>query len=156
TNSERLWGVANATPYVKDAFHEYLVHGRKDAINPARTGTKAAACYRLEIAAGAEVSLQLRLFSEDEAPKQVTGASFALVFEERLREADAFYGARTPSGASEQERRVLRQGWAGLLWSKQFYHYVVKDWLEGDPAQPAPPPERRLGRNAHWPQLYNR
>ena len=156
SNKERLWGTKNASPYVKDAFHEYVVRGRQDAVNPARVGTKAAALYRLELAAGAEVTLQLRLSAEDEAPEQPFGADFRMVFEQRLREADAFYTARTPAGATEEERRVLRQGWAGLLWSKQFYCYVVKDWLAGDPAQPAPPAERRAGRNAEWRHLYNR
>ncbi len=156
SNAERLWGAANATPYAKDAFHEYVVRGRTDAVNPNQTGTKAAALYRLELPAGASVTLQLRLFAEDEAPKQPFGADFPMLFEQRLREADAFYAVRTPAGASDEERRVLRQGWAGLLWSKQFYHYVVRDWLAGDPAQPAPPAERKAGRNADWPHLYNR
>jgi hypothetical protein len=156
SNAGRLWGALNPSPYVKDAFHEYVVHGNEAAVNPAQTGTKAAALYRLELPASGQVTLQLRLYAADEAPKQPFGSDFAMTFEKRLREADAFYAARTPAGASEEERGVLRQGWAGLLWSKQFYHYVVNDWLAGDPAQPAPPAERREGRNAHWPQLYNR
>jgi hypothetical protein len=156
SNAERLWRTPNASPYVKDAFHEYVVRGRTEAVNPGKAGTKAAALYRVELAAGAQLTLQLRLFAEDEAPKQPFGAEFPLVFEQRQREADAFYAARTPAGASDEERSVLRQGWAGLLWSKQFYHYVVKDWLAGDPAQPAPPAERHAGRNAEWPHLYNR
>ncbi len=156
SNAERLWGTKNASPYVKDAFHEYVVRGRKHAVNPACVGTKAAARYRLELGAGAQVTLQLRLFAEGEAPKQPFGADFPMVFEQRSREADAFYAARPPAGTRDEERRVLRQGWAGLLWSKQFYNYVVRDWLAGDPAQPAPPAERKTGRNADWPHLYNR
>jgi hypothetical protein len=156
SNAERLWGAPNPTPHVKDAFHEYVVHGRTGAVDPARAGTKAAAHYRLELPPHGQATLELRLFAEDEAPKQPFGPSFAMTFEQRLREADDFYAARTPAAASAEERRVMRQGWAGLLWSKQFYHYVVKDWLEGDPAQPTPPPERESGRNAHWPHLYNR
>jgi hypothetical protein len=156
TNAARLWGASNAAAHVKDAFHEYVVGGREDSVNPACVGTKAAAHYRLELAAGEELTLELRLFALDEAQPQAFGAEFARVFEERRREADAFYAVRIPAGASDEERAVLRQGWAGLLWSKQFYHYVVKAWLEGDPSQPPPAAERRSGRNADWPQLYNR
>jgi hypothetical protein len=156
TNAERLWGGANERPYVKDAFHEYVVHGRSEAVNPGQTGTKAAAHYRVVVPARGEVVLRLRLFAEEEAPRRPFGADFPLVLRQRIDEADAFYGARVPAGASAEEARVLRQGWAGLLWSKQFYHYVVRDWLEGDPAQPVPPRERRAGRNADWPHLYNR
>ena len=156
TNAERLFGAPNATPFVKDAFHEYVVRGRTQAVNPDRTGTKAAALYRVDIPAGGEAVLRLRLSAEGEASGKPLGPGFDGVFADRRREADAFYAARTPERATEEERRVMRQGWAGLLWSKQLYHYVVKDWLEGDPAQPPPPPERRGGRNADWPHLYNR
>ena len=156
TNALRLFGAANASPFVKDAFHDYVVGGRKDAVNPARVGTKAAALYHLEIPAGGEVVLRLRLFAGKHARGAAIDADFDRTFEDRRREADAFYAARTPKGATEAERAVMRQGWAGLLWSKQFYHYVIKDWLAGDPAQPAPPSERLGGRNADWPHLYNR
>ena len=155
TNVQRLFGSPNPTPYVKDAFHEYLVHGRADAVNPAEEGTKAAAHYALEIPAGGKAVLRLRLFAEDEAPKQPFGHDFQWVFEQRAREADEFYAGRVAAG-TEEERRVMRQGYAGLLWSKQFFHYVVEDWLQGDPAQPAPPEGRGHGRNHAWPQLHNR
>jgi len=155
TNSARLFGSPNATPYAKDAFHDYVVNGQKDAVNPAEVGTKAAAHYVLEVPAGGKVVLRLRLFAEDEAPKQPFGHEFNWVFEQRIREADDFYDSRIP-GASPDERQVARQGYAGLLWSKQFFYYVVKDWLDGDPSQPAPPDARRQGRNADWGHVHNR
>jgi hypothetical protein len=155
TNVAKLFGTPAAAPYLKDAFHEYLIHGRKEAVNPAEVGTKAAAHYALEIPAGGKTVLRLRLFAEDEAPKQPFGYDFQWGFEQRIREADEFYDSRIPA-ASEEERRVVRQGYAGLLWSKQFFYYVVKDWLDGDPSQPAPPLERREGRNHAWPHLHNR
>jgi hypothetical protein len=154
TNTAKLFGSPNSSPYVKDAFHEYVVNGREDAVNPADLGTKAAAHYHLEIPAGGQVVLRLRLYAEDEAPKQPFGSDFQWVFEQRLREADDFYNSRI--AGSPEERRVVRQGYAGLLWSKQFFYYVVKDWLDGDPGQPAPPEGRREGRNADWLHLHNR
>ena len=156
TNTRRLYGVENPSPYVKDAFHEYVVGGRREAVNPARTGTKAAFHYALEVPAGRSVTLRLRLFAEGEAPETVFGEAFDGVLQERMREADEFYAERIPADASEQERSVARQAYAGLLWSKQFFHYVVKDWLEGDPSQPPPPASRARGRNAEWGHLYNR
>jgi Mannosylglycerate hydrolase MGH1-like glycoside hydrolase domain len=156
TNRERLWGIPNASPYVKDAFHEYVIHGRAEAVNPLGRGTRAAACYRLELAGGAAATLELRLWGEGEAPPKAFGDRFARTFDERRQEADAFYAARLPAAATPEEREVLRQGYAGLLWSKQFYYYVVRDWLAGDPTQPPPPPERAEGRNSSWVHLYNR
>jgi hypothetical protein len=156
TNSQRLFGAPSRTPYVKDAFHEHLVRGRTGAVNPARTGTKAAAHYRLDIPAGKTATLSLRLYAQDETTAAAFGSDFERVLERRRREADEFYAALLPEGATAEERRVARQAYAGLLWSKQFFHYVVKDWLEGDPAQPAPPPGRRTGRNHEWSHVYNR
>jgi hypothetical protein len=156
TNRQRLWGVPNATPFVKDAFHEYVVHGRTDAVSPHDRGTKAAAAYRLALAGGASATLELRLWGDGAEPREAFGDDFALTFETRRREADAFYAARLPAAATPAERQVLRQGYAGLLWSKQFYCYVVRDWLAGDPTQPPPAPERAEGRNCDWVHLYNR
>ncbi len=156
TNVARLFGSSNPSPYVKDAFHEYVVAGRSEAVNAEKTGTKAAALYQLEIAAGSEATLRLRLYAETEAPRQVFGPEFDRVFAERMLEADRFYSSRLPKELTEEERRVERQAYAGLLWSKQFYHLAVKDWLEGDPAQPPPPETRKDGRNSGWPHLYNR
>jgi hypothetical protein len=156
TNVQRLYGVPGPGPYVTDAFHEYVVHGRADAVNPAAVGTKAAAHYRVEVPAGGSVTLCLRLFAADAAPAPVFGPGFERTFDARRAEADAFYAAHMPAGAAEGERHVMRQGYAGLLWTKQFYHYDVKAWLEGDPSQPPPPPGRRHGRNGDWTHLYNR
>jgi hypothetical protein len=156
TNYAHLFGVANPTPYVKDAFHEYVITGRQDAVNPAANGTKAAAHYVLDLPAGASTTVQMRLFAQDEAAGEVFGPGFDRVFADRLREADAFYARRLPPTALEDDRRINRQAYAGLLWSKQFYHYVVKDWLEGDPSQPPPPPGRKEGRNADWGLVFSR
>ena len=156
TNTERVFGTENRTPYVRDGFHEYVVNGCRDAVNPKGSGTKVAAHYRLEIAAGSEVSVCLRLHSEGEAPAEVFGAPFDSVFKARISEADSFFEAHVPEGATKEEAQAIRQGYAGLLWTKQFYHYIVRDWLDGDPEQPAPPAQRKRGRNAEWQHLFNR
>jgi Mannosylglycerate hydrolase MGH1-like glycoside hydrolase domain len=157
TNFKRLCGVENASPWVKDAFHEYLVHGRQDAVNPASAGTKAAALYRMEIPAGRSATLRLRLQGMEptpgEDPENLFGRPFADVFAERIAEADEFYAQRIGFSPSEDARRVQRQAFAGLLWSKQCYHYDVEEWLEGDPAYPSPPAERWKGRNHEWTHL---
>ncbi|PYR09146.1 MAG: glucosidase [Acidobacteria bacterium] len=152
TNCERLFGGASASPYVKDAFHRFIVGGERDAVNPAQRGTKAAAHYALTIAPGETCTVRLRL---DERASAEFGASFEAIFGARRREADEFYATVIPATLSADGRNVARQAFAGLLWSKQYYHYVVKYWLEGDAAQPAPPPGRDRGRNYEWTHLYN-
>jgi hypothetical protein len=157
TNAARLFGTGNPSPWVKDAFHELVVHGRADAVNPAATGTKVAARHRLRLPAGGEAVLRLRLQPVAGAPEErALDSGFDEVLAARRREADAFYAARTPASAGPEESRVIRQAYAGLLWTRQFYHYVVGDWLDGDPAQPPPPPGRAHGRNSEWPRIYNR
>jgi hypothetical protein len=155
TNVERLFGVPNAQPYVKDAFHDYVVHNRRDAVNPAMTGTKVAAHYVLELAPGETATIRLRLTNHGARHAHPFGLEFDQTFADRIREADEFYTARIPEAATDEERAVARQAYAGLLWSKQFYHYAIGEWLEGDPAQPAPPDTRRAGRNADWNHVYN-
>jgi len=154
TNFERLYGGANATPYVKDGIDDYVVHGRREAVNPEREGTKAAAHYRLRVAPGETLSVRLRL-SNSPPHGECLGKEFDTLFARRRQEADVFYDTVIPDTLDEDGRRVMRQAFAGLLWSKQFYHYSVRGWLEGDPAYPAPPPERLGGRNHEWTHLYN-
>jgi len=156
THQERLFGAPSETPYVKDAFDRYVVHGETGAVNPAGYGSKAAPHYVLELPPRGEIVLRLRLVAESEAPEEPFGAGFERVFSERIDEADRFYDEIMGPYLNADERRVARQAAAGLLFSKQFYHYVVRDWLDGDPRQPAPPAERMNGRNAGWTHLYNR
>jgi hypothetical protein len=156
TNNERLFQTANESPHVKDAFHDYVIYGRSDAVNPAATGTKAAAHYVLNIAAQDSETVELRLFAEEEAPPEPFGEKLDRVFADRTNEAEEFYAGRIPSGTSEDDRRISRQAYAGLLWTKQFYHYVIDEWFKGDPAQPPPPTSRRQGRNKGWGHLFNR
>jgi hypothetical protein len=156
TNVARLFGTPNAQPFVKDGFHRAVVEGDQSAVNPAEEGTKAAIHYVLSIPAGEERVVRLRLSQRGAGGSKGIGAELDRIFEDRIRETEEFYRERLPEAATEDEIRVLRQGYAGLLWSKQFYHYVVRDWLEGDPAQPAAPASRREGRNVEWPHVYNR
>ncbi|MGD0137456.1 MAG: glucosidase [Tepidisphaeraceae bacterium] len=156
TNVQRLFNAANATRFVKDAFHRYVVNGETDAVNPAGVGTKAAMRYTIDMAAGGEAVVRLRLFPRSAAPAEIFGADFDRIFNQRIAEADEFYDGRLSKSLPAQTRGIGRQCFAGLLWSKQFYLYIVKDWLKGDPEQPAPPDSRWNGRNRDWLHLYNR
>ena len=170
TNAKKLFGSDNRTPYVKDGINDYVVHGNRDAVNPEKSGTKAAALYNLRIAPGASVTVRLRLTDQEprvvrmSAPRLVLaqaaktelfGQAFESIFSARRKEADEFYAMRAPKDISEDARSVQRQAFAGLLWSKQFYHFDVRTWLEGDPAGPRPPESRKKGRNQEWCNLYN-
>ncbi|KAF0310491.1 uncharacterized protein FJT64_018524 [Amphibalanus amphitrite] len=156
TNHSRLFGGQNRTPFVKDSINEYVVHGKKECVNPKEKGTKVGAHYVLHVPAGQTVTLQSRLYQEDEAVTPALGEDFKTSFNQRKSEADAFYAAAIPARLSAEETNVARQGLASLLWTKQFYHYVVKDWMEGDPDQPKPPQQRLQGRNSDWMHLFNR
>src|SRR5207248_1350680 len=138
-------------------INEYVVQGNLDAVNPQRVGTKAAAHYPLTLAAGASATMRLRLTDVDFSQRAVSpfGADFEKIATQRQYEADEFYAHIIPRDLSLDAQQVMRQGFGGLLWGKQFYHYVVKQWLDGDPGQPPPPPERRLGRNHEWTHIYN-
>src|ERR1051326_8785866 len=157
TNFRRLYGVENASPFVKDGIHEAVINKNGAAVNPSHVGTKAAAHYRLMIQPAATVEVRLRLTNIDfaTARKQVFGRSFDTIFSDRIQEANEFYSTIIPDELSSDAKNVMRQSLAGMLWSKQYYHYVVKNWLDGDPDFPAPPAERRHGRNHDWPHLYN-
>ncbi len=154
TNFRRLFGVANQTACVKDGINDYIVHNNTCAVNPHRVGTKAAAHYRLALAPGASATLRLRLTDQPPA-SGAFGEAFDGLFAQRRAEADEFYAAVTPPTLSPDARGVLRQALGGMLWSKQFYQYDVRVWLEGDPGNPTPPPERKLGRNHGWTHLFN-
>jgi Glycosyl hydrolase family 63 C-terminal domain len=190
TNRQRLWGVPNEVPHVKDAFHQCVVGNDSRAVSPIPEGTKAAPWYRLELPPAASQVFRLRLvaaaaptpreLSEGEPDQDAgskaggrgvwTGLSssqglphlvrrpeeFDELVELRRRETDEFYHRKLPAQLTDEERNVVRQGYAGLLWSKQFYHYIVDDWLEGDCSTPKPPNERQSGRNRDWRHLYAR
>jgi len=154
TNIERLFGSPNASPYVKDAFGSLLVGRRRDAVNPARRGTKAAAWKRIEIPAAGSARVRLRFTEEAWEKKDPLGADFDAVLARCRREADEFYGAVISPHLPEDERLVMRQAFAGMIWSKQYYAYDVRRWLFGDPAEPPPPQSRRHGRNSQWKHVY--
>jgi hypothetical protein len=152
TNVQRLFGVANSCPYVKDGINDCVVSGDRDAVNPTQRGTKAAARYALHLAPGQSQVVRLR-FTDRSVGEPFDG--FERAFDDRRAEADEFYRDVSPFPVSDDERMVQRQAFAGLLWSKQFYNYVVHDWLRGDPLQPSPPPQRLHGRNDGWDHFYS-
>jgi hypothetical protein len=154
TNAEVLFGAPNAQPYVKDGINRAIVHGERGAVNPALTGTKAALRYAVTLEPGEEHTFRLRLSAEATLGTPFD-AVFETTFEERIAETDRFYALLNPFPATDEVRAIQRSAYAGMLWSKQFYNYVVRDWLKGDPLQPPPPPERLHGRNSEWIHLYN-
>ncbi|HYP75119.1 MAG TPA: glucosidase [Polyangiaceae bacterium] len=151
TNFQRIFGTEGA-PHPKDAFHDYIVHGQLGAVAPDRTGTKAAAHYVLSIAPGASAELHLRL-SQDLLSEPF--ADYDSLFATRTAEADEFYAELQADIADEDARRIQRQAFAGMVWSKQTFHYDVREWLAGDETQPPPPERRKHGRNADWDHLTN-
>ena len=156
TNNRRLYGLENGS-YAKDGINDYIVHGVKEAVNAGHSGTKGTAHYPLTVDPGRTVTVRLRL-TDKEIPPTVgehLGADFERVFLERQREADEFYATVIPQDLAPDAQNVVRQAFGGLLWSKQFYHYVVEHWLKGDPAYPPPAAGRKYGRNHEWTHLYN-
>ena len=154
TNRLKLYNAPNGSPFVKDAFHEYLLRGDSSAVNPRQCGTKTAALYSATVAPGEAFEVRLRF--GDGAHDDPFADNFERIFADRRAEADAFYDrflGRCPQ--TSDGARVQRQAFAGLLWSKQFYYYDVARWIDGDPAQPRPPANRAGNRNADWRHLYN-
>ncbi|MFO7645470.1 MAG: hypothetical protein R6W95_13885 [Desulfosarcina sp.] len=153
TNMHRLYGMPNGSPHVKDGFHSYIVEGRSAAINPEGAGTKAAPHYVLRLSPGEKHIIRLRLSSNRPADLH---EDFDQLMIRRIDECDAFYAEVLPKSMTPEARNVARQAYAGLLWSKQFYHYIIKEWLQGDPEMPAPPQSRSHGRNIEWKHLHCR
>jgi hypothetical protein len=181
SNNENLFEAPNRTPYVKDGINRYVVNGEFNAVNPEQIGTKASALYQFRVEAGSSTTMKLRLTDQEsfvwsagvrnvsKGPvrkslgaaaatlerKDAFGQTFDRTFAQRIAEADEFYSHRMPKNLSKDAQAVQRQAFAGMLWSKQFYHYEVNSWLEGDPAGPEPPESRKHGRNKEWGHLYN-
>lgn len=154
TNYEYLFGTPNTSPYVKDGINNYLIHGQQDAVNPDRVGTKVSPHYHIVLAPGETKIIKLRL-TDIENHVQPLGWEFDQIFQDRMTEADEFYTRICPFELSEDQRNLQRQAFAGMLWSKQYYYYVIQDWIEGDPTMPIPPKERKSGRNSDWKHLFN-
>ena len=158
TNTQRIFGVPNRTPYVKDSIHEAVVHGRRDAVNPEQRGTKTAAHCQRSVGAGQSAVIRLRL--SDAPPAQFGAASgpfsdFDALFKERLREADEFYATVIPSTLNADQRNVIRQAMAGMMWTKQYYHYDVDRWLDERGCDPFKEDRKQAPRNDHWHHMYN-
>jgi len=160
TNNERIWGTPNQTPYVKDGIQDYLVNNQKDAVNPDKTGTKAAAYYMLDIESGKSKTLNLRLSKTALSNKKtsvhtrVFGNAFDEIFKARLDEADAFYASVIPPSLEEDSTNIMRQALAGMLWTKQFYNYDVGKWLKENGVNPLKPGHRPI-RNDRWSHMKN-
>jgi hypothetical protein len=150
TNFARLFAMGAAQTHCKDAFHEYLIHGRSEAVNP-EGGTKAAGLYLRSVPAGGKITVRVRLCAGSARPDARIG--FDEVFARRIAEADAFFAGLQKGVADEDIRRIQRQAFAGMLWSRQFYYFYVREWLDGDALQPVPPASRKHGRNSDWRHL---
>jgi hypothetical protein len=153
TNHQRLSGEKNQSPYLKDSFHRYVVQGEKSAVNPDNIGTKFAAYYTLEIEGGETTTIQLRLCDHPQLESPF-GQEYNDTFQIRFQETEEFYQRISPHEKNPELRTIQRQAFAGLLWNKQYYHYVVDTWLAGDPGQPSPPEERKQGKNSDWVHIH--
>lgn len=180
TNPHRHPHVPAGSTYFKDAFHEAILRGHATAVNPQQTGTKAAAYWMMILSPGASCQLRFRLRASDSAPHpsdsplvslasdpgpdprpplmsgELFGASFEQLFQQRQEEAEQYYATRIPPQLPLSQQAIMRQAYAGILWSKQFYYYCVQSWLDGDPSGPPAPANRRRIRNADWQHLFNR
>ncbi|MDT0581531.1 MGH1-like glycoside hydrolase domain-containing protein [Brumicola blandensis] len=156
TNKEKVFNLKNDTPYTKDAFHRYIINNQKEAVNPNQSGTKSAAHYQFNIEPGQtiEVKCRLHLVNEDNS---VAGLDeFDKLFSQRRQECEEFYQDVLPKGLTQEDTLISRQGYAGLLWTKQFYEFIVKDWIHGDSETPNPSLARQNGRNHDWPHFHAR
>jgi hypothetical protein len=155
TNFAKLWGGTNGSQYVKDAFHERIVEGRTDAVNPEGCGTKGAAWYNFQnVPPGGSAVVRFKLTSKIRHEGVVDEEEFDDVIAQRKAEADAFYHHISNLPISEDMRNIQRQAFAGMLWSKQYYHFIYKRWIEGDEKGPPPPPGRKGIRNRGWDHMY--
>ncbi|HEY4282225.1 MAG TPA: hypothetical protein VGM62_04110 [Chthoniobacterales bacterium] len=166
SNLTRLWGVPNPGRFVKDSINDAVLDGNLDLANPNKVGTKAAAHYRFHVGPGESKTIRLRFVkmeggapatpgSRQFAPSPAPFSDYDEIFAIRKAEADEFYAQTAPDTLTNEQREIQRQALAGMIWSKQFYHYIIEQWLDGDPGQPPPPTERSVGRNAAWRHLYN-
>lgn len=156
TNTELLHGTPTYTPYTKDAFHRYVIDNEKDAVNPDQHGTKVAAVYKLTLAPGECQSVTARMAIGETEINEPFGAEFESTFSNRLEETDEFYKHVIEAKIDPQQQLVSRRAYAGLLWTKQFFHYIVADWLKGDKDVATPPSQRKEGRNHEWRHMYAR
>ena len=152
SNAHALWGLGDGSGYSKDAFHRYVIQSDKAAVNPNQRGTKACAWYQFNLAPGQTETVRVRLTRDAEPSALVRDIDG--IFARRIMEADDFYSF-SPATLSPDAKSVQRQAFAGLLWSKQYYHFVVDTWLRGDATQPPPPTSRLNGRDSGWVHLYN-
>ncbi|HYA29806.1 MAG TPA: glucosidase [Acidobacteriota bacterium] len=155
TNTQRIFGVANRSPYVKDSINDYMVHGQKEALNPGKKGTKVAAHYRLTVNPGQCQMVRLRLSDAAPTAAATFGSQFDEVLKARRTEADEFYKMVIPASLNADQANVMRQALAGMLWSKQFYYYDVDKWLEERGSDPFKPTRKTAPRNDHWHHMYN-
>ena len=152
SNAQRLWGQPNASPYVKDAFHAYVIAGQREAVNPAKVGTKAAAHYVLDVPGGGSKTVRLRLAA---ARIKDPFGGFEKIFKSRIADADEFYERIAPKSLTEDQRRVHRQALAGMLWSKQYYYFDLERWLREHKSHPLLESARHDVRNTEWFHMLN-
>jgi len=155
SNNEKLFNCPNQSPQVKDAFHRYLINGEVGAVSHT-DGTKVTMPLRFDVPGGGSAQVRCRLFHEDEQNDQQAFEGFDELFAERIAEADSFYDEILPQGLTRDEEEICLQGYAGLLWSKQFYHYVVEDWMQGEPIGKDPAEARPEARNSDWSHFFAR
>jgi hypothetical protein len=153
SNTKILFGTPNAQPYVKDGINRCVVEGDRTAVNPQKMGTKASLWYHMMLGPGESRKFRLRLTDQPELQDPL-GQEYTEILADRLLEADHFYSQVTPFPVEDDARAIQRQALAGMLWSKQYYNYVIYDWLKGDPNEPPPPPSRKNGRNHEWSHFY--